>query len=93
MRQLGEQELEHLLELIATGLDELRCSNDIIQHDIQVKIAGAVEALPQRLRVAAQAVEEATAMRGSGGMLTVCIAYGGREELVAAVAVLHFTAH
>ena len=23
-------------------------------------------------------------MRGSGGMLTVCIAYGGREELVAA---------
>ena len=78
------QELEDLLGLIATGLDELRGSADIQKHDIRVKIAGDVAALPPRLRAAAEAVEEATKLRGMGGVLTICLGYGGRQELVAA---------
>ena len=78
------QELEDLLGLIATGLDELRGSADIQKHDIRVKIAGDVAALPPRLRAAAEAVEEATKQHGMGGVLTICLGYGGRQELVAA---------
>jgi len=78
------QELEDLLGLIATGLDELRGSADIQKHDIRVKIAGDVAALPPRLRAAAEAVQEETKKRGKGGVLTICLGYGGRQELVAA---------
>jgi len=77
-------EVEQLCDLIALGLDELRCSADIKEHGIRVKIAGAVEALPERLRKSVQAVEDETRDRGSGGLLTLCIGYGGREDLVEA---------
>lgn len=77
-------EVAQLCDLIALGLDELRGSADIEKHDVRVKIAGDVEALPDRLRDAAREVEDATKGRGSGGLLTICIGYGGREDLVAA---------
>jgi undecaprenyl diphosphate synthase len=77
-------EVAQLCDLIAVGLDEMRCSADIKQHDIRVKIAGATEALPDRLRESVRAVEDETKERGSGGQLTLCIGYGGREDLVAA---------
>ena len=80
----GVQELEHLLGLIAAGLDELRGSADIEKHDIRVKVAGDIAALPSRLRTAAEAVEAATQHRGSGGLLTICLGYGGRQDLVEA---------
>jgi len=78
------EELEHLLGLIAAGLDELRGSADIEKHDIRVKVAGDIAALPSRLRTAAEAVEAATQHRGSGGLLTICLGYGGRQDLVEA---------
>ena len=77
-------EVAQLCDLIALGLDEMRCSDDFKQHDIRVKIAGATEALPDRLRESVRAVEDETKERGSGGQLTLCIGYGGREDLVAA---------
>ena len=61
----GVQELEHLLGLIAAGLDELRGSADIEKHDIRVKVAGDIAALPSRLRTAAEAVEAVGRMHGA----------------------------
>jgi undecaprenyl diphosphate synthase len=76
------EEVNQLFELIAMGLDELRRSADICNYDIRVNIAGARATLPHRLRQAADAVEEETKMRGAGGLLTICLAYGGRQDLV-----------
>ena len=76
------EEVNQLFELIAMGLDELRRSADIRDYDIRVNIAGARAALPHRLRQAADSVEEETKMRGAGGLLTICLAYGGRQDLV-----------
>ena len=81
------EELDQLFGLIAQGLDELRTSDDIAQFGIRVKVAGALHALPasaQNVRRAAEAVEAATRAGGTGGLLTICIAYGGREDLVEA---------
>ena len=81
------EELDQLFGLIAQGLDELRTSDDIAESGIRVKVAGALHALPasaENVRRAAEAVEAATHAGGSGGLLTICIAYGGREDLVEA---------
>ena len=70
------------MEVIGRGLDELCNSQDIRDFDIRVQIVGSRDALPPRLRQAADGVEQHTANSTSGGVLTICLAYGGRQDLV-----------
>lgn len=78
------EEVEQLVEVIGRGLDELCNSQDIRDFDIRVQIVGSRDALPPRLRQAADGVEQHTANSTSGGVLTICLAYGGRQDLVEA---------
>ena len=63
------------------GLDRLAADPEIRARGIRVRAVGRLRELPARLQAAARRAEAATA-GGGGGTLTVCLAYGGREELV-----------
>ena len=76
------QELEQLVNLLSNGLEELGCASNLEEADVAIKIAGDRSALPPCLRAAAAAVEERTSCRGTGGLLTICLGYGGQQDVV-----------
>ena len=77
-------ELETLFELYISGLEEI--SQDPLIHDnnVRVQVVGRKELLPNRVLDAIKKAEEATS-KYSDFLFTVCLAYGGREEIVDAV--------
>ena len=61
-------------------------SQDPLIHDnkVRVQVVGRKELLPNRVLDAIKKAEEATS-KYSDFLFTVCLAYGGREEIVDAV--------
>ncbi|MEC8997807.1 MAG: polyprenyl diphosphate synthase, partial [Candidatus Thermoplasmatota archaeon] len=84
MRERPEDELESLYDLYVTGLDEIAADPRIHSRGVKVQAVGRLESLPSRVREAIDRAESRTAGH-SDFLFTVCLAYGGREEIVDAV--------
>lgn len=79
-----DEELESLYDLYVTGLNEISEDKRIHSKEVKVRAAGRIEQLPERVREAISNAEKKTEGY-SNFTFTVCLAYGGREEIVDAV--------
>ena len=84
INERSQKELDSLYELYCNGLNEM--SEDPKIHNMKVKVqaVGRLEMLPNDVRDAIKNIEEKT-KDYSEFLFTVCLAYGGREEIVDAV--------
>ena len=84
INERSQKELDSLYELYCNGLNEM--SEDPKIHNMKVKVqaVGRLEMLPDAVRDAIRNIEEKT-KHYSEFLFTVCLAYGGREEIVDAV--------
>ena len=78
------EELDSLYDLYVTGLNEISEDPRIHSKEVKVRAAGRIEKLPERVRGAIENAEQKT-RQYSNFTFTVCLAYGGREEIVDAV--------
>ena len=84
INERSEEELNTLYELYYNGLNEMASDPKIHNRKVKVQAVGRLEMLPENVREAINNVEEKTADY-SDFLFTVCLAYGGREEIVDAV--------
>jgi len=78
------EELESLYDLYEIGLNEIAEDPLIHSKNVKVQAVGRVDELPERVKKAIKNAEERTSSY-SDYIFTVCLAYGGREEIVDAV--------
>ena len=78
------EELEILYDLYVSGLDEISTDPRIHDRGVKVQVVGRLEMLPTRVRESIENAENLTSQY-SDFTFTVCLAYGGREEIVDAV--------
>ncbi|MBI87984.1 MAG: di-trans,poly-cis-decaprenylcistransferase [Euryarchaeota archaeon] len=79
-----EEELDSLYNLYVSGLKEIAEDPRIHSQEVRVRAAGRIGSLPERVRDAIKFAEGRTSGY-SNFTFTVCLAYGGREEIVDAV--------
>ncbi len=84
IKERSEEELESLYKLYCNGLEEMAADPKIHNMKVKVQAVGRLEMLPDNVRSAIKNIEEKTA-EYSDFLFTVCLAYGGREEIVDAV--------
>jgi tritrans,polycis-undecaprenyl-diphosphate synthase [geranylgeranyl-diphosphate specific] len=84
IKERNQEELDALYSLYCNGLNEMAEDPKIHSRKVKVKAVGRLEMLPDDVRKAIKNVEEKTADY-SDFLFTVCLAYGGREEIVDAV--------
>ena len=84
INERSEDELESLYDLYVSGLTEISEDPKIHSRRVKVQAVGRLEMLPERVREAIRTAEGATS-EYSDFLFTVCLAYGGREEIVDAV--------
>ena len=77
-------ELEALFDLYVAGLDEIAQDKRIHTKEVKVRVVGRTDELPDRVNEAIKNAQERTS-EYSKFTFTVCLAYGGREEIVDAV--------
>ncbi len=77
-------ELESLYDLYVTGFHEISDDPQIHERCVKVQAVGRLELLPERVREAITLAESRTDSY-SKFLFTICLAYGGREEIVDAV--------
>ena len=78
------EELEILYDLYVSGLDEISVDPRIHGRGVRVQVVGRLDMLPQRVKESIENAESVTS-RYTDFTFTVCLAYGGREEIVDAV--------
>ena len=78
------EELEILYDLYVSGLDEISVDPRIHERRVKVQVVGRLNMLPPRVRESIENAENLTS-HYSDFTFTVCLAYGGREEIVDAV--------
>ncbi len=77
-------ELEALFDLYVAGLKEISEDERIHSREVKVRVVGRTEELPDRVNEAISIARDRTSAY-SNFTFTVCLAYGGREEIVDAV--------
>lgn len=78
------EELDSLYDLYEIGLNEIAEDPLIHSNNVKVQAVGRIEGLPERVKIAIKNAEKKTSSY-SDYIFTVCLAYGGREEIVDAV--------
>ena len=78
------EELDELYELYINGFDEIRTDARIHQHNVKVQAVGRLELLPKDVQDAIKRAADETS-EYDDFLFTICLAYGGREEIVDAV--------
>jgi len=78
------EELESLYDLYEIGLNEIVEDPLIHSKNVKVQAVGRIDELPEKVKKAIKNAEERTSSY-SDYIFTVCLAYGGREEIVDAV--------
>ena len=76
-------EVKGLLDLLERKFRELARNEDVHHHQVKVRYIGKREQLPEDLKNAVLAAEEATA-HYTRFVLNIAVAYGGREEITEA---------
>ena len=84
LKERSEAELEGLYDLYVAGLNEIAEDSRIHENGVKVQAVGRLNMLPNRVREALKNAESRTADY-SEFLFTICLAYGGREEIVDAV--------
>ena len=84
LKERSEAELEGLYDLYVAGLNEIAEDSRIHENGVKVQAVGRLNMLPNRVRDALRNAESRTA-EYSEFLFTICLAYGGREEIVDAV--------
>ena len=84
LKERSEAELEGLYDLYVAGLNEIAEDSRIHENGVKVQAVGRLNMLPNRGREALRNAESRTA-EYSEFLFTICLAYGGREEIVDAV--------
>ena len=79
-----DDELDVLYNLYISGLNEIAEDPRIHERGVRVQVVGRLDMLPQEVRIAIENAEEVTS-EYSNFTFTICLAYGGREEIVDAV--------
>ncbi len=79
-----DDELESLYNLYVNGFKEISDDPKIHDKKVKVRAAGRIEILPKRVKEAIANAQDKTSSY-SDFTFTVCLAYGGREEIVDAV--------
>ena len=79
-----DDELDVLYDLYVSGLHEISEDSRIHDRGVRVQVVGRLGMLPKRVRDALSHAEEVTSQY-SDFTFTVCLAYGGREEIIDAV--------
>lgn len=79
-----DDELDVLYDLYVSGLNEISEDSRIHDRGVRVQVVGRLGMLPKRVRDAISHAEEVTSQY-SDFTFTVCLAYGGREEIIDAV--------
>lgn len=79
-----DDELDVLYDLYVSGLHEISEDSRIHDRGVRVQVVGRLDMLPKRVRDAISHAEEVTSQY-SDFTFTVCLAYGGREEIIDAV--------
>lgn len=82
--QRSPEEVTGILAAIQEKLADLASDPFVRQHQVRVRAAGRLDLLPASTRVAIEAAEEATKDH-TAIVLTIAVAYDGREELVDAL--------
>ena len=80
----SQEELDHLFDLYEIGFMELAQDEEIHRDKVRCQAVGQLHLLPERVIKAIHATEEMTKAYDSM-IFTVCLAYGGRQELVDAI--------
>jgi tritrans,polycis-undecaprenyl-diphosphate synthase [geranylgeranyl-diphosphate specific] len=84
IKERSGEELDSLYELYCEGLNEMSEDPKIHKMKVKVQAVGRLEMLPDNVRNSIKNIEEKT-KHYSDFLFTVCLAYGGREEIVDAV--------
>ena len=84
IKERSGEELDSLYELYCEGLNEMSEDPKIHKMKVKVQAVGRLEMLPDNVRNSIKNIEEKT-KDYSDFLFTVCLAYGGREEIVDAV--------
>ena len=79
-----DDELDVLYDLYVSGLHEISEDSRIHDRGVRVQVVGRLGMLPKRVRDAISHAEEVTSQYFDF-TFTVCLAYGGREEIIDAV--------
>ena len=79
-----KEEIEILFDLYVQGLNEISVDPLIHENGVRVKAVGRLDLLPERVRNAITKAQEVTS-EYKNFTFTVCLAYGGREEIIDAV--------
>lgn len=78
----SEEEVSHLMGLFQTYAT--RKLKELNEQGVQVRVMGQWERLPAKLRTALTKLIEGT-KKNTEFVLTLCLSYGGRDELVRAI--------
>ncbi len=84
MKKRSEEEMSALYELYVQGLKEISIDPLIHENRVRVNVVGRREFLPEKVKKAILKAEDST-KDYSDFIFTICLAYGGREEIVDAV--------
>ena len=84
LKERSDAELEGLFDLYVSGLNEIADDPRIHENGVKVQAVGRLSMLPDRVREALKNAELRTEDY-SEFLFTICLAYGGREEIVDAV--------
>ena len=84
LKERSEAELEGLFNLYVAGLNEIADDSRIHENGVKVQAVGRLSMLPDRVIEALKNAESCTE-DNSDFLFTICLAYGGREEIVDAV--------
>lgn len=77
-------EVKKLMEIIERELRQLLHDDRLVQRQVKVKVIGNKDMLPSQLQQIIDQVEKKTA-KYSNFTLNICLAYGGKEEILQAV--------
>lgn len=78
------REVEKLMSLIKDSFDELAIDSRVHENQIRVRAIGQLDLLPNSVQAAIRKAEEVT-KKYQKFTLNICVAYGGKEEIFAAV--------
>ena len=79
-----EDEIDVLYDLYIEGLNEIAHDPLIHENRVRVNVVGRLDLLPAKVREAIEVAEMAT-QSYKRFTFTICLAYGGREEIIDAV--------
>ena len=85
--QRPPEEVKALMDLFERSFREVVTDERVHRHHIRVRSFGRRELLPERVRAAIDAAEEAT-QKYDAYLYNIAIAYGGRDEILRAIRTL-----